>query len=401
MGIASFLVANIAEHYLSVEKGCPARCVALDQPVLANFAEFREHPLRLMKLHPSHEVFDVDRQVLRRILAFALPRFSPPTAGLAIHEAGLWCMGGADGELPEGLRVKRCNEIVDGLLDQRVTRTAFAGGGESQLIERSPYGLHVNLAYLDLDAQTPTEFHFGQFVMAMGIAEVSADREIVGLESPGRVRDVLHDLQMNYSYDHELEFAAIAMAHYLPPVSTWTNQYDEEFSFDGLMARLTQIRLGDGACDGVHVPIAVACLLAADRQYDILGVESEASGHEYLQRVSIFLNQHQSVLGGWSNWVSENPGGDLLGGGTSVQHLSVTGHHLEWVAISDPHDCPSRETILRAANSLLEDIDLIEARDDRTFKPQLPATHAARALLILSGNRNAVETVVSLNSLGK
>ena len=393
-GAASVVLANLMLK--AANDSCPARSVALDEKFSFNRAAFREQPLKLMQRHQGHPRFGSEEEIVGKVLDFCLPRFSPPTVGLAIHEAALWQLGGVDVELPEDCRVKYSGHIVDELLDQRITRSGFTGGGESQLIEPSSYGLHVNLAYFDLDAEKPTEFHFGQFLMAMGIAGVPTSRSVVGLHRAGTLLDVLHDLQMNFSFDHELEFAAIALAHYLPPQSSWSSQYNDEYCFDSLMARLVEVSCGQGACHGVHVPIAVSVLLAADRQYDVLCNKAEALGHQYLRNVSLLLQRNEHSSRGWTDWEGTSEC-QFPGSVSHLEHLTVTGHHLEWISISDPRDCPNRQIIERAIKSLQGDIEALTATIARSFKPQLPATHAARALLILSGNNDPFSCVSNLN----
>jgi len=367
---------------------CLARQVALGEPIQKPVVSCRDCPLSLMVLNDARKPLEIDDTLLRSSLVFVVPNFSPPTAGLAMHEAALWCYGGDTTSVfptQARSRVVSCGEILDHLLDYRTLGSGFANVEKGFLIAPSAYGMHANLAFYDLDAQEPTEFHFGQLVKTLGIAGVPAYRPVQGNGGAGTVRDLVSDLVMNFSIDHELEFVSIALAHYYPE-SAWENQFGEKFTFDQLIFQLAKTELGEGACNGCHVPIAVATLVSADKQFDLLSPAAEMAAHGYLKRVSHALKRSELPDGGWAAWGANK--NSLVSVG--FERLTTTGHHLEWIAISDPADCPPEDVIVRATKAIGCALEEIEARGPRTFKAQLPATHAARALMLLSGHCNSM-----------
>ena len=97
--------------------------------------------------------------------------------------------------------------------------------------------------------------------------------------------------------------------------------------------------------------------------------------------------------GGWAKW-GVKADNEMFQGDSSFEILSTTGHHLEWIVMSDPADTPPEDSISRAVEAVFDVTKDIERLGDRTFKPQLPATHAARAMMLISGKENAIESVI-------
>jgi hypothetical protein len=350
-------------------------------------AVIRQSPLSIWN-PMQHARFDVDRESCFVVALEALPHFKNPTAGLALHETSVWSLAGIDEKFPKQsidrwIRVEGSKSLVDGLLVESAMQKAYDGREATYAwLSKSPFGIHVSQAFTDVVPESPSEFHFGQLGKTLGYAGCSSDTVVEASQGyVGVVRDVLTDMFMNYTPDGEQEFFAIAAAHYLPPKRNWTNKFGDTYSFDSLAINLVDTPAGVGACGGIHVPIAVAAILEAHRQFSILSAETAVRCQGYLRHVTRILESRQDTLGGWSSWGAElddqSKTLDL-----ETQTLLVTAHHLEWISLSAPEVSPNREVISRAINRALGIVRDMRDRN-RSFKAQLPLLHFLRALTAL------------------
>jgi hypothetical protein len=382
--LISFSIGCGGDNSFSSGSLSPARIAILGQPVPKEMlAELRPEPLTLWspKLHPR---FDFSKGECFSLARYALPRFNNPPAGLSLHDASVWNLGGEVRNFPESdnwIRVKRTSDLLDVLINDSLMKNNYGERAIHPYLLKSPYGIHVSRAYSDVDPDLPSEFHFGQLGKVLGLCNCPIELPVVASEV-GTVKDILTDMFMNYTADEEQEFFAVAAAHYLPPTRRWKNKFGDEFSFDSLAIGLIETPFGVGACCGIHVPIAVASILESHRQIQILDTETVSKCEDYLRRVSQFLTQREDKAGGWSSWGFDvDKQTQMLD--TDVQTLLATGHHLEWMSIAKPELCPDRAVIQRAiirGFSIVVDF----AKEDHTFKAQLPLLHFLRAIVSLS-----------------
>jgi hypothetical protein len=248
----------------------------------------------------------------------------------------------------------------------------------------SPFGIRV-VQQRSADAEGyRAEAHFGQLLMVLGEADVPSDTQVTTASGHvGVVNDLYQDAVLRYSPDGELEFIACALAYWHPPQTTWLDQFGDEHNFDELLRRLISRPLGAGSCGGTHVPYAVVAILRVDDQYQIISSAMRQAARTWLITLGQLLEQRWSEAGGWDSKWASGVEKTLMWGDDILDRITVTGHHLEWMALA-PVDCrPSRIAIKRAAGALLSDIESLPPLRRRSFKTLLPASHAARALALL------------------
>jgi hypothetical protein len=189
------------------------------------------------------------------------------------------------------------------------------------------------------------------------------------------VAEVVHAALATFSWQEDLEWTAAGLAHYLPPLSHWTNQYGETVSFDDICTRLCSKPLGQGNCFGTHVCYALAILLAADAQEPILQEATRRAAHARLVRAAQELSRTQRADGSWPGvWcLSADPAATA-----PLASVVVAGHSLEWLALA-PDDVRVPAPILeRGCTFLLTRI--LEESPSRIAAYYCPYSHAGKAL---------------------
>lgn len=176
-----------------------------------------------------------------------------------------------------------------------------------------------------------------------------------------------------------------ALAYWHPPQRTWRDQFDTEHSFDELLSRLLETALGKGACGGTHVPYAVVAILRVDEQYPILSPEPRQKARQWLAKLARLLEDRWSMAGGWTRTWAGPVDKQFIFGDDLLDRITVTGHHLEWMALAPPELRVSDACLRRAAAGLRADVDALRPLQHRAFKSLLPVSHGARALSLLRG----------------
>ncbi len=343
---------------------------------------FRDEPVRVSGDKSLADLVS-DRSIALALAASA-PSFTPPAVPLLLHELKAWGVDASlssDGPIP----LRSGNYIVETLLSDSLCGSRTTRTGASFLVE-SRYGVHV--------VQTGTvdalgnrgESHYGQLAMVLGEAGVPSSAQVQVSTSAYNtrytVRDILSDAVLRWKDDAEIEFFACAAAFWLPPHTAWANEFGDRYSFDSLMQQLISSHYGQGSCGGVHVPIAVATILNIDRNQEILSNEAREQGEAYLKSLSRHLEQRIQMTGVWdARWTKGN---DLaIYQDSTLDTITVTGHHLEWIALAPASCRPSRSTIKTAIEGISSAFESLPPHRFRSFKSVLPSTHALRALCLL------------------
>lgn len=256
--------------------------------------------------------------------------------------------------------------------------------GTRPLYLRSPYGINVRVGDA-LDAAP----HVDKILAVFGETGITVETAIQ-LEDGGEatVADLLRDAVARFQIDQgELEWTSVALASYLPRQQCWVNRFGEKFAFDDVVEALTRRDFGDGSCYGAHALYALAYILRHDAEQTILSPQSCSAARSYLRAASARLEHNQYKTGHWGpDWpnLTGEMRNEILPPGLKLKNfLRATGHHLEWIAIA-PLDCrPKQKCILRAARVTAFDILLADRAE--LIDSYAPATHAARALLLLTG----------------
>jgi hypothetical protein len=216
------------------------------------------------------------------------------------------------------------------------------------------------------------------------------------------VKELLQDTIMRYSPASEQEFIAIALALYLPPTaSTWKNQYNNAYNFDDAANALLGIDHGRGSFGGCHVPYAMTVILRVDDLSPILSPQTRKKMLRWIRDLSRKLEESQRPSGGWDfSWPRTSTVG-VMYGDPCLDRITITGHHLEWIAMAPDSVRPALPVITRAVAALLRDIsDLPDLGGPRLFKSLLPCSHAARSLCLMRGV-SAYDTWNSFASRGE
>jgi hypothetical protein len=258
------------------------------------------------------------------------------------------------------------------------------------LLTRSPYGIQVISTTDDGWGQEWGSTHIGKYIQVTGEMGIPAS-EAVRLDDgqPACVADIVRDEAMRLNKYVELEWVSIGLSLYLDQAD-WNNRFGQRISFDQAARELVARPPGKGACLGAHVPYSLASLLASDRLRPILSKEMRAAVIDRLGEYSGHLSRVQAADGSWGkDWALAQPldSRQPALAGNESDRLTATGHHLEWMAICPASIRPADDVLARAASYLVRNMSRTRAMIDEDFHTYPPATHAVRALLLLSGKR--------------
>jgi hypothetical protein len=318
------------------------------------------------------------------VLCNALPMWNPPTVPSAFHELKLW--GRHAVFTKEMLPIERSGDwLVASLLDESASQRNLSGDPGHYLLD-SPFGIRIVRIGSDDATDYRGQAHYGQLLKVLGEVGVTAYAEVTTSSGKkGAVEDIIRDEIMQYAHAGELEFMAIALAYWLPPQKTWRNQFNQEFSFDLLMQFLIDLPWGKGSCGGCHVPYAVVCLLRVDEIHPILAPGSREKARAWLNRLMAHLEQKWAEQGAWDHRWAEASASRYLFGDELLDRITITGHHLEWMAVLPGDLAPDETLVRRAVQCLCADVSALPPIENRSFKSLLPVSHGGRALALLRG----------------
>jgi hypothetical protein len=345
----------------------------------------RELPIKLESVGELDDIV-TDGQLLTALSA-SLPIWHPPSVPSLVHELKLW---GKDCNFPSeivGGKGRTGSMMVQTLLNDKLCaeNTVILGDGDggSYLID-SPYGIHPIQSGTYDAVEYRAESHFGKLTMLMALTDIPLSTSVTTSSGKvGTLADVLHDTVMNFGWNKELEFVGCSLAFWLPPEKSWTNQFNEVFTFDELMERLLSIPLGRGTCGGCHVPYTIVTLLRINERYPILEPKTKHKAETRIKYIVDLLEKNQLPDGGWErDWGRTGENGFLYGDKT-LDAITIIGHHLEWIAIANKEWRPSRDCINKAVIAVTKQIDLLPELRHRSFKTVLPCSHAAKAMCLM------------------
>ena len=356
----------------------PARIAATGNRV-GHIVPCREKPIAIRPaMSMKHLVGDEEFSIA---LVSALPRWAPPTVSALIHELKCW---GPDFVFSRdtGVQGRSGAFVVRTLLnDEHCVANTVTGPGH--LLLDSAYGIQVMAMDTEGALAGRAEGHYGQLLKALAQAGVPSSTPVTSAsQRNGTVADIFQDAVLRFSYGEELEFIACALALWLPQ-HTWTNQFGDEFSFDELTSTLLQAPRGRGPCGGCHLPYSIVVILRVDETESLLSEEVRRDALGWLNDTVELLRVRQIPSGGWDrSWSGTLDIGPIMGLDL-LDRVTVTGHHLEWMALA-PREIRCQEGMLRTAvRSLASDLAELTSRARPSFKDELPASHAARALALM------------------
>lgn len=327
-------------------------------------------------LVPEHAVKDV--------LGLSIPRWRPTDLSELIHALKLW---GNDSRVLKWRGFNSGRELLGGFLNDTSCMKILNNPRISHLFSKSEYGVRVN-TQSDASGQLGGEAHVDQILKMLGELSVSPRESLMtGTGEVGSVQELLTDSVMRFSRTQELEFTACAYAIYLDH-NEWQNRFGERYSLNEMAISLCDKQFGLGACKGCHVPYAIAMLLRRNRVVGDLDQGAVDILRRRLQMCSLLLERNELSSGGWNeSW----HGAELQGDGDTSRRISkhnfitVTGHHLEWIAICDEDCLPDKNCIRRAVVSLIGELSNLSDEEKAENKLYLPCVHAIRAFCLLLG----------------
>jgi hypothetical protein len=359
----------------------PARLAARGEkiPVLV---QCRQDPLRIQPIPGLEKT--VREEDLVTVLCNALPWWNPPCVPTAFHELKLW--GRHAVFTKDMFGVERSGDfLIKTLLSDKLCRANTVSVGGAYLLD-SPFGIRPSLVGTDDAIEYRAEAHFGQLLMVLGEVGVPACTPVSTASGRiGPIRDMYQDALMRFSLSQELEFIACALAYWHPPQKTWQDQFGNQYDFDQLLSQLLATPLGKGSCGGTHVPYAVTTILRADDQYPLLSPGVRQRARNWLRALAHRLEYCATASGAWDTSWSEAAQANRLWGDDLLDRITITGHHLEWIALAPTDLRPSQRAVKHAVRALRSDVQALPPLPSRSFKALLPVSHGARALALLRG----------------
>ena len=172
----------------------------------------------------------------------------------------------------------------------------------------------------------------------------------------------------------ELTFKLIGLSHYLPPNATWKNDSGETWNVQRLIREELAQSVRGAACGGSHRMMGFGYAVRTRR------AQGEPMVGEF-RRAEIFVNDYFDYT-----FKLQNADGSLStswfqGRGSSsdaARRVQTTGHMLEWLVYSLPHDRLQDERVVRAVDHLS---GLLQQSPNRNWKIG-PLGHALHALVI-------------------
>ena len=350
----------------------------------------RPTPLTIWGTFPLPEV--VDRQRLVAALKCLVPWWETTTASSVLHALRLWgprarFPATSPYPVPEGSYALHGHDMLRFFTRQTSFESFFRS--PAPYFRRTQQGVSVRTLSRDPSATA----HRDDFIALAAELALPLDARFDWGDTPFTLRELFHYSFQYFHPEWELEFTAVAYAHYLPPSDSWTNRFGERYCFDRLAELLVSTDLTTCACYGTHVPYALAALLAADEQIPVLTPAIRGLAGDRLRGFSSCLVELQGAAGWWDRrWTPERSSTPKFEH-QEMEWVRSTGHHLEWMALVAPDLRPPEIVIRRAAEFLIQ---ALETRGTYRLSQTVeynPYSHAARTLVLLAGEQFAADVL--------
>ncbi|MEM9316906.1 MAG: hypothetical protein AAGA95_20040 [Pseudomonadota bacterium] len=190
--------------------------------------------------------------------------------------------------------------------------------------------------------------HRAQFLAMLAQARVHLDQPIRVGDKEFTVRDLLRQEQSACVPRSELTFALIGSAHYLHTDTKWENGRGQEWSIPRLMYEEMRQPINGVTCGGTHrlMGLSYAIRRREADGYAINGIYEKARR---------FTKTYQDKALAWQNgdgsfnsdfWRSRGNWGDMS------RKLKTSGHILEWLVFSLPHEELDSPRVVRGVDYL-------------------------------------------------
>jgi hypothetical protein len=239
------------------------------------------------------------------------------------------------------------------------------------------------------------ESHRDQLLATMAELDVPLNQPIYIDGVKYSLRDVLRDCLAQFRMDQEeLEWSAYALAAYLPPQKSWTNRYNEVYTFDLVAEKLLRKDLAKGSCCGLHIVQTLTLMQQVDESTPIFSHSIRQKVNKQIDRWFDLVLTSQLSDGSWPPAWWKDTGAltseqsrlplSSTNDPTSMGHLLATSHIVEWLLVLPTKDYDVPSGVLFASSEWLID-RLRHAKADDINQHFCPYSHSCSALLRLHG----------------
>lgn len=176
--------------------------------------------------------------------------------------------------------------------------------------------------------------HEGQFLAMLAQARVSAKQPIRVGGQMFTVQDLIKQEQLACRPKTELTFRLIGLVHYLDTDTSWKSSDGQEWDFPRLIREEIAQPVNGVTCGGTHrlmgMSYAVRRRLQEGRPVDGQWDRADRYTADYRNYAYAMRNRDGSCSSDF--WRSRGSWGDI------DRKLKTTGHILEWMVFSSPHD---------------------------------------------------------------
>ncbi len=380
----SFLVAQAVLISLLIGSAVWSR----SSNAIGRFPAFRSTP---RVVNPQ---FDYPRVISDAQLAVVLTRLRPPAyrdkpkINHVDHALRFWGVEATfpESDSPSGEEMRRL------LTDDQMFQAAWGGEARPLLIhgsdgtrvriqEGAASSSHVDHTLATL-AEVGTPLSFPVLVRGEPGSNELATRD-AGSEIT--LREIAISSARRFGLNQrEYEWSSLALALYSADFRPWVSAEGQVINFDRIARRIMRQDFGQGCCFGGHRLFTLTILLRLDAEEPFFSDPVRREVRRHLLEATGRLIANQSPAGFWDrDWPGEPIGVDDTVG-PQGRRLSATGHALEWWAMAPVDVHPPQETLIRAAQWLVTEI---ETMDEATIRKNYTfLTHVGRALTLWRGN---------------
>jgi hypothetical protein len=278
--------------------------------------------------------------------------------------------------------------LHDFLFDSRIH--AKLAPGEAPLLRISEFGVSV---------RTGRDMLAGQFAGPLGhvddllalCCEIGKQKSSMiwakhpkGQHESVRLVDLITHTLSRTSYHQQLYWTAEVAARYLLR-NSWKNHSGTSFTLDQIASVILTEPPDRSPCLGTHRIHALAVLLEASRKSEHLVISEVTSSRIatlLTQISSTFVRRAHHGVFTWSQFWNDSL--DTILFSDLFSEVTSVGHHIEWMAISQPELRPPTEIVRRVIRHLVNQlVDLLDVPDASIVGREslyLPMTHFARGI---------------------
>lgn len=237
-----------------------------------------------------------------------------------------------------------------------------------------------------------SSYHLNDILATLAETGVPLDTPLRTRDGDTTVEQLLRTAMGQFHFrQHEFDWSAISYLRYVYPESGWSNDYGEVITVKGVVSELLEKRnyLTYGPCNGLHRLEAMVVLCgAAEKQETPDNLSGRRTQKEWCDQMLLphmnhvvdLLKASQHVDGYWTRSWADNDATKSPASAPLFDRMLVTGHHLEWMALSPPEINIPNEMVVRAAQWVVRAIQ--DCDNESILRNYGPFSHAVRALCL-------------------